>query len=123
MPDGDDIARRFFSAAEVAAFRTITGRERDAAFFRCWTRKEAYVKAVGDGLARPLDLFDVTFAAGDPVRLTVAGDEHETRRWTLSSLEPADGYAAAIVTERPRRVSCREWTHTPAMISQYEEAV
>jgi 4'-phosphopantetheinyl transferase len=121
IPDGEDIAARFFSAAEVARFRGIAPQAREAAFFRCWTRKEAYVKAVGEGLARPLDAFDVTFAAGEPARLTVAGDRQETQRWTLDALEPGDGYTAAIVTEGQRRISCREWTGTTTMIGEYEK--
>jgi 4'-phosphopantetheinyl transferase len=110
MPDGDNIAARFFSAREVARFQALPHEAREEAFFRCWTRKEAYVKAVGDGLARALDAFDVTFAPGEPVRLTVEGDERESRRWTLRPLDPPDGYTAALVTEGRRRVSCWGWT-------------
>lgn len=112
MPDAEDIAARFFSSREVARLRALPPEARTAAFFRCWTRKEAYIKAVGDGLARPLDAFDVTFAPDEPARLTIEGEESETRRWTLEPLDAPDGYTAALVTEGRRRVSAWRWADT-----------
>jgi 4'-phosphopantetheinyl transferase len=65
----EDIARHFFSADEVEALMAIAEKERAAAFFRCWTRKEAYIKAIGSGLSHPLAEFDVSFAADEPAAL------------------------------------------------------
>jgi 4'-phosphopantetheinyl transferase len=96
---------------ESAALRLIDQRERPRAFFRCWTRKEAFIKAVGDGLSHPLDAFDVTLAPDEPARLLrVAGDPEAPRRFRLQGLEPAEGFAAALVVlGRPTRVACFGW--------------
>ena len=124
MSDRDDIACRFFARGEVARLRALPLVEHEAAFFRCWTRKEAYVKAVGDGLARPLDAFEVTFASDEPGRLTIRADERESRRWALRGLEVAPRYAAALVTEGRRHVSCWRWTDARIPIVDYaREAV
>ncbi len=98
----EGIAERFFSPGEIAELRATPAEERDEAFFRCWTRKEAYVKARGGGLSIPLDSFDVTLAR-ERAELSRAAD---AERWTMMALEPAPGYAAALVVEasvwRPR---------------------
>jgi 4'-phosphopantetheinyl transferase len=100
MPDGIDIAQRFFSAPENEVFAALDEGVRDLAFFNCWTRKEAYIKAVGEGLSMPLDRFDVAFAPGEPARLLrTRGDEDEARRWSMAALEPGEGYVGAIVVE------------------------
>ena len=98
MSDALPIARRFFSAAENEVFAVVTEEERDAAFFACWTRKEAFIKAVGDGLTMPLDSFDVTLRRGEPARLICTRpDPAEAARWTLREVDAGPGWAAAIV--------------------------
>lgn len=100
MPDGVSIAERFFSAPENAVFRTLGDDVRDRAFFHCWTRKEAYVKAVGEGLSMPLDRFDVTFLPGEEARLVATRpDETEAARWTLRDVDPGDGWIGALMME------------------------
>jgi 4'-phosphopantetheinyl transferase len=100
MPDGIDIAQRFFSAPENEVFAALDPGVRDFAFFCCWTRKEAYIKAVGEGLSMPLDRFDVAFAPGEPARLLrTRGDEDEAARWSMAELHPGEGYVGAIVVE------------------------
>ena len=100
MEDGLDIAERFFSQAEVEAFRALPAEIRDDAFFNCWTRKEAYIKAVGEGLSFPLHVFDVSLAPGEPARLLASRDPQQAERWSLRGLpDPAPGYRAAIVVE------------------------
>lgn len=89
----DQIPERFFSPREVAQLRGLPDGEQTAAFFRCWTRKEAYIKARGLGLALALDSFDVSLRPGDPPALQRAGN------WSLQNLEAPAGYAAAIVAE------------------------
>ena len=69
-----------------------------AAFFRCWTRKEAYIKAIGRGLSQPLDGFDVTLAPEVPPALLRA-DEDDASRWSLSDIDVGSDYAAALVVE------------------------
>jgi 4'-phosphopantetheinyl transferase len=100
MPDGIDIARRFFSAPENEVFAALDEGVRDLAFFCCWTRKEAYIKAVGEGLSMPLDRFDVAFAPGEPARiLRTRGEEDEAGRWSMAEVQPGPGYVGALVVE------------------------
>ena len=94
------IAERFFSAQEVATFCALSADQRLRAFFDCWTRKEAYIKARGEGLLFPLAAFDVSLRPDEPASLLcVRGDAQETARWSLRALDSAPGYAAALVVE------------------------
>lgn len=88
------IPEQFFSPYEVAALRSLPEAEQCHAFFRCWTRKEAFIKACGMGVSLPLDSFDVTLGAD--AALLRGGDG-----WSLHSCEAPEGYAAAIVLEVP----------------------
>lgn len=100
IPEMAEIARRFFSTYEADVFHSLPPAEREEAFFACWTRKEAYIKARGKGLAIPLDQFDVSLIPGQPaqiLRIRDAGDD--ASRWRLESLVPADRYVAAIAVE------------------------
>lgn len=116
MEDGLDIAVRFFSEAEVAAFRALPEEIRDDAFFNCWTRKEAYIKAVGEGLSFPLHVFDVSLAPGEPARLLASRDPQQAERWSLRGLpDPAPGYRAALVVEGEGwDVACWRWDEAGA---------
>jgi 4'-phosphopantetheinyl transferase len=114
MDDTDNIAAKFFSAREAAQFRALPLAMRTAAFFACWTRKEAYLKALGSGLAKALDEFDVVFAPGEAAALFVHGDEHETARWSIRELSPAAGYIGALVAEGDGGVRCWQWTDVRA---------
>jgi 4'-phosphopantetheinyl transferase len=108
------IARRFFSAAEVDYLLALPSHLYAEAFFSCWTKKEAYVKACGEGLAIPLNSFSVpltTDPAHTPADLRV-GSTHivPARRWSIFTLRPAAGYAAALVIEGSGwRLSQRQW--------------
>ncbi len=106
-----EIAGRFFSAREAATFRSLPAHLAEAAFFACWTRKEAYIKARGGGLSIPLDGFEVSFGPGNPaVLLDVQGDPSEASRWGMAELQPAPGYAGALVAQgKDWRVSLRDW--------------
>ncbi len=85
---------RFFSPSEAARLRAIPESQQTEAFFRCWTRKEAYVKARGLGMALPLDSFDVSFEPGEPAALL-----HGADGWSIEDLDAPPGYAAAVVAE------------------------
>ena len=96
----EDIARRYFSRAEVEVFNALPPEERVAAFFRCWTRKEAYIKAIGKGFSQSLSAFDVTLAPGIAPALLRAEDD-DASRWWMSDIEVGEGYAGALIVERP----------------------
>jgi 4'-phosphopantetheinyl transferase len=100
VPDLDRLAESAFSEAERATLAMLPASERVAAFFNGWTRKEAYIKALGEGFTRPLDAFDVTLAPTESARLLRVLDEPaEPARWSFWSLTPVEGYAAAICVE------------------------
>jgi len=97
---GEDIARRFFSANEVACLEALPAAERTLAFFNCWTRKEAFIKAKGIGLSLALDQFDVTLTPEQQARLLrTCWDESEADRWSLRTLEIGAGYVGALAIE------------------------
>ena len=105
-----DIARRFFAPAEVTALEALPPEARVEAFFACWTRKEAYIKARGIGVALGLDRFEVSLAPGSPAVLIATLDEPTAAaRWRLAALTPGEGYAGAVVTEGPARLACWQW--------------
>ncbi len=98
MPDAEQIGAQFFSARENVALRALPSHQKLKAFFNCWTRKEAYLKATGTGLARPLDEFDVSLAPGEPARLLhVHREPQEAARWSLQALAPGNGYVGAVI--------------------------
>jgi 4'-phosphopantetheinyl transferase len=98
MSDMEQVAKHFFSKGEVNDLLSLAEEERQGAFFRCWTRKEAFVKAIGDGLSMPLDCFRVSLKAEQPAELLEAAPEH-LARWSLYDVTPCEGYAAALVCE------------------------
>jgi 4'-phosphopantetheinyl transferase len=111
LPDAEPVAAGILSARELAAYRALPQAQRLEAFFNCWTRKEAYVKATGLGLAQPLNEVEVTSTPGKPARLLrLGGDSAAAARWTLAALVPAEGHVAAVAAEGPvRRLTCLRW--------------
>ena len=105
------IASRFFTRRENEALRAYPAGLRRSAFFSGWTRKEAYLKARGDGLSLRLDHIEVSLAPNEPARLlNVTGDRSETSRWSLQALSPWPGYAAALAVEgHIGQLTCWEW--------------
>ncbi len=100
MRDASAIAARFFTEAEAAQLAEVPEDRKLDAFFAGWTRKEAYLKAIGDGLAMPLDRFEVTLKPGEPARLVkVDGRPGEVDRWVMREFLPAPGYVGAIAVE------------------------
>lgn len=100
-PNAAKLVERFFSSAEKAAFRKLPSDEKDAAFYAGWTRKEAWVKAIGKGLGFPLDRFDVSLKPGDQnALLHVEGDLEATRRWSLMDIDLGPDFHAALAVER-----------------------
>lgn len=96
----DEIAQRFFSVAERKALFSLTPEQRARAFFDCWTRKEAFIKAKGDGLFLQLDEFDVSVVPDEPARLLATRpDLEEVKRWQMSATDVGPEYAAAVTVE------------------------
>ena len=106
-----EIAERFFSRREVAMLRALPTDVQQQAFFRCWTCKEAYIKARGEGLSLPLDQFDVSLVPGEPAAvLGTRPDPSEASRWSLQELTSAPGYAAVLAVEGHQwRLTCWQW--------------
>jgi 4'-phosphopantetheinyl transferase len=104
IPDQEDLVRRMFSREECEEWLSLDLSQRNVAFFRCWTRKEAYIKALGDGLSAPLDSFRVSFMPGVPASLIeAAGDLDAGTKWSLRSLAPVAGYVGALASPERRR--------------------
>ncbi len=100
--DVDEIPKRFFSLMEQTTLAGLSGEEKYQGFFNCWTRKEAYVKAVGSGLSLPLRDFDVSLLPGTPAKLlSTRPDARVADRWSMVSLNLARRCAAAVVVEGP----------------------
>jgi 4'-phosphopantetheinyl transferase len=111
--DLEAIARRFFSANEQTQLARFDGDEQVNAFFRCWTRKEAYIKATGDGLSLPLSQFDVSLATGDENALVATRPEaSEAGRWVLREVPSGQRYAAAICV-RGQDWKLKDWSKSP----------
>jgi 4'-phosphopantetheinyl transferase len=93
------IAERFFSLQEQSVLRTVPDEQQYQAFFRCWTRKEAYIKAKGEGMSIPLRDFDVSLDRDSAVLQGTRPDESEARKWKMFDLQIAPDYAATAVIE------------------------
>jgi 4'-phosphopantetheinyl transferase len=106
-----EIAARYFSPGECRTLLALPSHARAEAFFACWTRKEAYLKARGDGLSLPLNRFDVAFAPHEPPRLLATRhDPAEASRYTLCALDAGPGYAAALAVEGSSwQLKCWDW--------------
>lgn len=108
VSDMERIAGCFFCMEEAEEIMSLPPKERDRAFFRCWTRKEAYVKAIGYGLSTPLDCFRVTLEENTPARSVHIGhDPAPAEEWTLHDLRLDSDYAGAIAHIPVERAPCR----------------
>lgn len=95
-----DVAEHFFSKSETEVLASFPFELRTEAFFNCWTRKEAYIKARGEGLSCPLAAFDVSLAPDSPATLlNTRIDGDDASRWSLCELYPELGYAGALAVE------------------------
>ena len=100
MPDMDDFAEKFFSARETELINSLRGKEKDAAFFKFWTCKEALLKANGSGLTTPLSHMEIFLDADGSAALnSIGGDRAQASRWHLEAFNPAQGYQAALAVE------------------------
>lgn len=104
------LARRFFTAAEAAALARLSADDLVRGFYRCWTCKEAFVKAVGEGLSFDLDRVEVAVHPGSAALVSVDGSVEAARAWTLAEVDVGPGYAAAVAVDAPAaEVVVRDW--------------
>lgn len=110
LADLESVATQFFSPRENEDLRSLSGADRLRGFYECWTRKEAFLKATGVGLARPLDSFSVTLGPHLPPRIQdTSPDAEERDRWSLFSLEPRPGILTAVALPRGEwRLRCAD---------------
>ncbi len=88
---------QYFSPAEQTALSNLEGKQREIAFYRCWTRKEAFLKATGEGLMRPLDSFEVSVVPDEPAMLrSLDGKTASARQWTLIDFTPGKAYTGCL---------------------------
>jgi 4'-phosphopantetheinyl transferase len=109
--DAEDIAREFFSPREAEELRALPMDRRTVAFFNLWTRKEAWLKATGEGLSDTLREIEISLLPGEPPRvLAISGNPQAAADWTLVALAPAPDFAGAIAAEaKGLRFCCWQW--------------
>jgi 4'-phosphopantetheinyl transferase len=97
VTDVDELVARFFSPRETALFQTLPTSQKNAAFFNLWTRKEAWLKATGEGIAHSLNRIEVTFLPGKPAQLLGLPETPGSKSdWALRELIPATGFVGAV---------------------------
>ena len=97
VKDMEELVARFFSPRETELFREVAAADRPGAFFNLWTRKEAMLKATGEGLAGSLSSIEVSLLPGEPARvIRIAGDAQSAAQWSLRELSPAEGFVGAV---------------------------
>ena len=98
-PIAERVERLVFTPGEIAALNRLPADGRRAGFYDAWTRKEAYLKALGSGLAVPLQSFEVSLTPGQPARLlAVEGAPDEAARWQIVAIDVAPGLAGALAS-------------------------
>jgi 4'-phosphopantetheinyl transferase len=96
----DELVARFFSPRENEIFQKVPDKDKPAAFFNLWTRKEALLKATGEGITKSLSLVEVSFLPGEAARLlSISGNAESAGRWWMRELSPAEGFTGAIALD------------------------
>ncbi len=116
IPESSQIAAKFFSPHENAMLNALPAEQTLEAFFNCWTRKEAYLKATGEGIADALPQIEVTLAPGQAAQLlNIAGNARAAAPWSLHSLLPAPGFIGALAAKaQGQHLVCWRWQESPA---------
>jgi 4'-phosphopantetheinyl transferase len=100
IPEMDEIADQFFSVKENSMYRTLSDSNKKEAFFKCWTRKEAFIKANGEGLGFGLNQFEVSLTPGErAVLISIKSDLRKALCWSLQDLNPGPDLAAALAVQ------------------------
>ena len=96
----ENIAEQFFSTSEYLSLQSVAYYDKLYSFFKCWTRKEAFIKAIGNGLSYPLHEFEVSLLPNEPpVLRSIKNDLLIASKWSLHSLTPHSDYEAAFIFE------------------------
>lgn len=113
MEEMNQVAHRIFSPKEYRKFQKVNQEARLKAFYNCLTRKEAFLKARGDGIYFPPQAVEVSFEPGFSARvLSIDGKEQEAKQWSMHDIKTWDGYAAALVVEgNDYSISHKQWTY------------
>jgi len=102
MDDAGQLVGRFFSARESSTFQKLPREQKNIAFFNLWTRKEAWLKAIGEGIEHLLKRVEVSFLPGEPAQfINLPGNAQITEPWVIHNLDPAPGFAAALAVRAP----------------------
>jgi 4'-phosphopantetheinyl transferase len=111
IKDTAQLVARFCTARETARFRELSPIDQVAAFFKLWTRKEAFLKATGEGITASLSQIEVSFLPSDPARLlALGGDVASAACWSLIDLSVASGWASALAIPAPApKITCWQW--------------
>jgi 4'-phosphopantetheinyl transferase len=98
--EAKDIATNFFSKNEILNLLALPEEQQSLGFFNCWTRKEAFIKAVGEGLSFPLDKFEVSLEPDKPAKLLATHWEPEAvSKWSMYSMSPGANFVGSLVIE------------------------
>lgn len=118
LDDAMQVAQRVFADEEVAAYTAVPNNLKLQAFFNCWTRKEAFIKAIGEGMSFPLKEFAVTLYPNESARLLhICGDHAAASMWQLRSLAPAPGFVGAVAAKGHEwRLSCWQWPYSTSSL-------
>lgn len=110
VSDWRNVAKRFFSPNEYRQFMRVPANQRERAFYCCWTRKEAVIKATGEGLSARLDSFDVSFAPGEPTEVIKSHlPGPAASRWQLTHLNVADGFVGAVALQSAQDIDIENY--------------
>ncbi|MEY2429544.1 MAG: 4-phosphopantetheinyl transferase [Verrucomicrobiota bacterium] len=114
LDDAEGLVTRFFCPREIAAFQSLAETQKPAAFFNLWTRKEAWLKAIGEGIGHSLNLVEVSFLPGQSAHLlSIPEGPEAAAQWNLRDLAPAPGFAAALAIQGPDLpLHCWRWSET-----------
>ncbi len=110
MTNEDDFAAQIFSASESTHIASLAGEQKRRAFFKIWTCKEAFFKASGDGLTKPIDQAEIALDTEETARLvSIAGDPTQAAGWQLKTFQPGINYQAALAFQgRQAKIRYRE---------------
>ncbi|MEO8664515.1 MAG: 4'-phosphopantetheinyl transferase superfamily protein [Ignavibacteria bacterium] len=104
MPDAFEIAQRYFSIKENTEFAELKKGEIPLSFFNCWTRKEAFIKALGYGLSYPLADFSVSFKPGDEPQISwIKDNDKKKNEWSLFNIDIAKGYVTSLAVKSKKK--------------------